>query len=395
MTTPRRRLVVMGIMGQVPFAGVAWQTLHYLEGVRRLGHEVHYVEDTRQWPYDPERDAVTDDPRHTVEYLARVMAWCGLPDRWAYRFEPEGGRVFGLSDTQLSDVLDRADAVIDLHGSMALRPEYLRVPVRIYVETDPVRPQIQVAKGDAHATRVLAAHTHHFTFAEHLGAPDCRIPVVEFSYRPTRQPVVVDWWQVEGDDVPRIDDQKTRFTTVTNWKQTGKDVVWEGETYAWSKHLEFLRFLDLPRRTSSGLELALASRDSKVINMLTFHGWRIVDAVALSTDILPYRDYIQGSRGEFTVAKDQYVRPLSGWFSDRSATYLAAGRPVITQETGFSRHLPTGRGLFAFRTLDDALAALDAIERDWPAHCRAALEIAAEYFRAEKVVGEILDQAGL
>jgi hypothetical protein len=120
-----------------------------------------------------------------------------------------------------------------------------------------------------------------------------------------------------------------------------------------------------------------------------------VHSVEISRSIDRYRDYIQHSRGEFTVARDQYVRPCTGWFSDRSACYLAAGRPVITQETGFSKFLPTGKGLFAFRTMDDILAAVDAIESDYSGNCRAAREIAAEYFAAEKVVGSLMERAGL
>jgi hypothetical protein len=383
----------MGIMGQMPFAGVAWQTLHYLEGLRRLGHEVSYVEDTWQWPYDPERDTVTDDRSYTVDYISRMMSWCGLPDRWAYRAEPQGGRLFGFSELQLSTVFERAHAVINLHGAAVPSEEYLRVPVRVYLETDPVWPQIKGAQGDPRILDILSAHTHHFTFAENLGAPDCRVPATGFDYRPTRQPIVLDWWR--PDDASQTGNRDGRFTTITNWKQTGNDVVWEGETYTWSKHLEFLRFLDLPRLTAYPLELALACRDHDIIRMLTSRGWRVVDAVALSKDILPYRDYIRGSRGEFTVAKDQYVRPRSGWFSDRSATYLAAGRPVITQETGFSNVLPTGKGLFAFHTMEDILAALDAIDGDYAGNSQAAADIAADYFQAEKVLASMLERAGL
>jgi hypothetical protein len=142
------------------------------------------------------------------------------------------------------------------------------------------------------------------------------------------------------------------------------------------------------------LELAAGVPDD-VRRRLVEHGWRVVDSISVSQDIDRYRGYIQGSRGEFTVARDQYVRPNTGWFSDRSACYLAAGRPVITQETGFSKFLPSGKGLFGFRTVDDALAAMDAIESDYAGHCRAAREIAAEYFAAEKVVGSLMDRAGL
>jgi len=129
--------------------------------------------------------------------------------------------------------------------------------------------------------------------------------------------------------------------------------------------------------------------------MLDEHGWRQVHSIEMSTDANVYRNYVQSARGEFTVARDQYVRPKTGWFSDRSACYLAAGRPVITQETGFSKFLPTGKGLFGFKTMDDVVRAVDAVEADYEGNCRAAREIAAEYFAAEKVVGSLMQRAGL
>src|SRR5262249_8040216 len=149
------------------------------------------------------------------------------------------------------------------------------------------------------------------------------------------------------------------FTTVSNWRQSGKDIEWNGETYLWSKHLEFMKFLALPRQTPQPLELALADPDACTRDLLASYGWRVTEALPLSTDILPYRDYIFGARGEFTVAKDQYVRPRTGWFSDRSACFLAAGKPVITQDTGFGKFVPTGQGLFAFQTMEQVLDALD------------------------------------
>jgi hypothetical protein len=391
------RLVVLGMMGRTPFAGVAWQVLHYLEGFSRLGYDVYYVEDTGDWPYDPEQNAITDDCRYTVNYINRLMTWCGLPARWAYRAAAQGGRTYGLSETQMSRLFSGADALVNLTGATVLRDEHLRVPVRIYLETDPVLPQIAVAKGDRFTIDLLSSHTHHFTYGENLGAPDCEVPLGLFEYRPTRQPVVLDWWtaaetSLSGRQVPSKD---SPFTTVASWQQSGKDIEWKGEIYTWSKHLEFLRFIDLPFRSEQPLELALACGDEEAIRLLRSHGWRISDAITLSKDILPYRDYILNSRGEFTVMKPQYSRPRSGGFSDRSACFLAAGRPVITQDTGFSNILPTGRGLFIFQEMDDVLAAMAEIESDYEGHCRAARQIAIEYFSAEKVLRNLTEQAGL
>jgi hypothetical protein len=388
----RRRLALLGMMGHLPYAGMAWQVLHYVEGLRRLGHEVIYIEDTLSWPFDPERRSITDDCGYTVKYIAGLMEWCGLPHAWAYRAEEMGGRFFGLTESEVARQLERADALINLHGITDLRDGYLRVPVRIYLETDPVAPQIEIAKGVRRTIDLLAAHTHHFTYAENLGAPDCGVPVARFDYRPTRQPVVLDWWAPSGD---LAESSGRRFTTIASWRQTGRDIEWNGETLTWSKDVQFLKFLDLPRRSGRALEVALAGGDAEARKTLASHGWGVVDAIQQSLDIRRYRDYVAGSHGEFTVAKEQNVRLRSGWFSDRSACYLAAGKPVITQDTGFGNLFPTGRGLFAFHTLDQVLEALDRIETDYATHARVAREIACEYFAADRVLSALLERSGL
>jgi hypothetical protein len=200
--------------------------------------------------------------------------------------------------------------------------------------------------------------------------------------------VVLDWWE-NGQQPGKC------FTTIANWRQTGKDLEWNGKIYIWSKHNEFLKFLGVPGRVGGCLELALSNVDGDAITLLKSHGWRVVDSVALSRDIFSYRDYVQSSRGEFTVAKDQYVRLNSGWFSDRSACYLAAGRPVITQNTGFGTVLPVGEGLFAFDTLEEIVAAFEGIQSDYDRHSRAATTIAQDYFRAETILAKLLQDLGL
>lgn len=383
------QIIILGILGRDPIAGVAWQALHYLEGFRRLGYDVYYVEDTGEW---------ADDCSHIVNYIARLMKWCGLSDRWAYRAASLGSTWFGLSELQLLKLFEKADAIVNVTASNLLREEYLRIPVRIYLETDPGLPQIGVAKGNRQTMDFLNAHTHHFTYGENFGEPDCALPIGPFGYYPTRQPIIVDWWSSafdRGTDGGLQAAVQSHFTTIATWKESAKDIKWNGENYTWSKHYQFLKFIDLPHLTAQPLELALACGDDKAIQLLMSHGWRIVDAIALSKDILPYRNYILSSRGEFTVAKDQYTRLQSGWFSDRSACYLAAGRPVITQETGFNKFLPTGKGLFGFKTMEHILEAIDMIESDYEGNCRAAREIAMEYFAADKVLGSLKERVGL
>ena len=405
------RLVVLGMMGRMPIAGVIWQVLHYLEGFRRLGFDVYYVEDTETWPYDPEKNTVTNDCAYTLDVLKRIMAAHGFSQRWAYRSVTRDGRSFGLSDGELRRLFGQTDVLVNLTASTILREEHLRVPLRVYLETDPVLPQIEIAKGNRSYIEALGAHTHHFSYGENLGAPDCGVPVERFHYFPTRQPIVLDWWK--GSPAANGNDASSGapFTTIANWRQSGKDLAWNGVTYTWSKHHEFLKFIDLPRQTPQALELALALKsasasdeknwgglsreDTEAIHWLTSHGWRAINAISLSMNIFSYRDYILRSRGEFTVAKDQNVRLRSGWFSDRSACYLAAGRPVITQDTGFGKFLPTGEGLFAFTTMEEIVAALDRIKSDEARQGRAARAIAEAYFKAETVLAKLVADLGM
>lgn len=381
------RVVLLGTIGGSPFAGLAWQVLHYLEGFRRVGCEVSYLEDTGRWAYDPEANTVTAASTSALRQIDRTMAWLGLPDAWAY-VSPDG-EPLGPAAARVEELLAQADVLVNLTGATVLRESHMRVPVRVYLETDPVLPQIEVADGRQFTIDLLSAHTHHFSYGENLGAPDCLVPVERFSWLPTRQPVVLEWWQAQNGH------GNGRYTTVANWKQTEKDVRWRGETYYWSKHREFEKLIGLPCRTSVALELALASGDQEAIELLRSNGWRVADALSLTRRIERYRSYVVSSRAEFTVAKDQNVRLRSGWFSDRSASYLAAGKPVVTQDTGFCNVLPTGKGLFAFQTEDDALSAIDEIESDYSAHSGAAAEIAREYFAAERVVGRLLEDAGV
>ncbi len=388
------RLIVLGSMGRIPFAGMAWETLHYLEGLRRLGHDVFYVEDTNAWPYDPELDSSSPNCRHAVEYIAGVMTWAGMSDRWAYRAAEPDSTVYGMSETRFAQLFQDADALINHAGATRLRDEHLGVPIRALLETDPGSAEILAVRRDPETLDMVSAHTHFFDWAENLGAPDCRLPVGLVAYQPTHMPVVLDWFapspvgKVNGHRSPYL-----RFTTIANWYQPG-EIEWEGETYVWSKHPQFLNYLELPRQLGRPVELSLGSIDEEAIRLLESHGWLIVDPEPFGTDILHFRDYILESDGEFTVSKDQYVRLRTGWFSDRSAYYLAAGKPVITQDTGFGCFLPTGRGLFGFNTMDDVLDAFEQVECDYGRHSRAAREIAKEHFQAETVLAKLIESLG-
>lgn len=385
----RGRVIVFGILFWYPLAGVTYQFLHYLIGLRRLGYDPYYIEDSGRWVYDPALNDLTPDASGNIAAVVPVLDAHGFGDRWAFRGNYPDGRCYGLSESRILELYREADAFLNVTGAQEIREEHLACRRRIYVESDPFASQVKAASGDPKTLAALAAHDTLFTFGENIGADDCTVPVGPFTWLPTRQPVALDLWPVAA---PRAD---APYSTITTWRNVGKDVTWRGDRYYWTKDREFEKFLDLPRRRPGvGFELA-AGVEADVRERLLAHGWRQRDSVAISRDVERYRDYIRHARGEFTVARDQYVRPRTGWFSDRSACYLAAGRPVITQETGFSKFLPSGRGLFGFTTLEDVLAAVDAIESDYEGHCRAAREIAAECFAAEKVVGSLMRRAGL
>jgi hypothetical protein len=392
----RGKIIVFGILFWYPLAGVTYQFLHYLIGLRRLGYDPYYVEDSGRWVYDPVLNDMSPDAENNIRAVLPMLEAHGFGDRWAFRGNYPDGRCYGMDEPQLLQLYRDADAFLNVTGAQELREEHMCCRRRIYVQSDPFAAQVKVAQGDAGAIEALAAHDTHFSFGESIGDGECEVPTAQFNWLPTRQPVVTELW--DGTSPTRAAAAAangTAYNTITTWHNSGNNVHHTGDTYYWTKDREFRNFLDLPRRRP-GVPFELAvTVDAATERLLRDNGWRQTTSVGVSRDAEHYRDYIQNSRGEFTVARDQYVRPRTGWFSDRSACYLAAGRPVITQETGFSKHLPTGKGLFGFKTMDDVLAAVDAIESDWPGHCRAAREIGQEYFAAEKVVGSLMERAGL
>jgi hypothetical protein len=384
------RIVVVGTLATDPYAGMAWMHMQITAGLHRLGHDVYYFETTSSWPRDPIRQAKVGDSEYAVPYLKRVADSFGLAGRWAYRRSYSDKAWFGLGRALAEDLLAHADLVFNVTGATRLAEEELKVGRLVYYGTDPGHHEIAYEQGNERVREIIDEHDDFVTYGENIGNPDCPLPPLPGLRVRTRQPVLLDLWQSGPPS-------RGEFTTVTNWRQAGKDIAFQGQTYRWSKHHAYSSFLDLPGRTRQPIELAtnLAQLSTEDYRALESNGWRLADGPAFTTDPWQYRDYVQASRGEFTVAKDQYVRLRSGWFSERSACYLAAGRPVITQDTGFGTVLPTGEGLFAFNTMDEILAAFDAINSDYERHSRAARAVAEEYFRAEKVLARLIDDLGL
>jgi hypothetical protein len=398
----RLRLIVLGTLASNPYAGMAWMTMQIAAGLGRLGHEVYYFETSSTWPYDPVRQCKVCDSDYALPYLQRVVERFGLADCWAYRRSYSDKTWFGMSRERAEELLAHADAVFNIAGATRLAEDGLRADRLIYFGTDPVIHEIAYFHGDPCVRQIIDEHADVVTYGENIGTPASPLPPLPRLRARTRQPVLLDLWETNGADV------RPEYTTVGNWKQDGLDLEFEGQTYRWSKHHEFLKFIDLPRRVDAPIELAMNLADPKTIQhgegemvkagglaggdrqLLEQHGWRLIHAPPFTTDPWTYRDYVRRSRGEFTVARDLNVRLRSGWFSERSACYLAAGKPVITQDTGIGRVIPTGQGLFTFNSMDDILDAFERIESDYEHHSRAARKIARDYFGAERVLGALL-----
>ena len=389
----RGRIVLLHFVGQMPLAGIAWQAINHLVALEQLGYETWYVEDHGINPYDPRISSVVMDCAYNVGYLRAAMERHGLAGRWAY-WDAVRDVHYGLSREEVSRVYAEADGLINLCGATRLREEHLRCPVRIMIDTDPVYEQIKYAKADLAARSYVDAHTHFFTYGANLGSAACPVPLCGVPWRPTRPPVDLDLWPAAANPPGRGEPEC--FTTIATWENKGKNIAFDGTDYLWSKHLNFMRFLDLPgHRPQTCFEMAMLPPDDGVRREVEGAGWRLVDPRPVSADMAAYQRFIAASRGEFTVAKDIYVRPNSGWFSDRAVCYLASGRPVVTMRTGFADYCPVGSGLFDYATHQEALDAIDAIASDYVRHGRAAREVAGEYFNARRVLAELLDQVGL
>jgi len=398
----RGTVVLWGLLAAYPFGGMTWQVLQYLVGIRQCGFDVWYVEDTDTNGLHPETLEWSDDIESKSRYLRSQLEPLGLQDRWVLRVPCKEGVTVGCLDWRgLLRLYSAADTVINLCGSHELRSYHDSIRHKIYLETDPVLNQVMLAQGNSDTRQELDQYQSLVTYAENLGKSDCKIPTDEREWIRTRPPVVSQWWQKPKLALPVSSSE--RFTTITNWKFSSNDIEYGGEIWRWSKHHEFIRFQQAPAYAKQSLELAVAGLDKKsthsgmpVDQQTAFRakGWHLSDANRLSAPT-NYRDYILSSSGEFTVAKEQYVKPVSGWSSDRSVCYLAASRPVVTQETGFSKYIPCGSGLFSFDTLEDIGHSFETIRTNPEKHRQAARDIACEYFEAEHVVRDMLMQAGL
>jgi hypothetical protein len=378
------KIIVSGFLIRCPLGGYAWQILHYMVGLRQLGFDPYFVEDTSSFPgcYDPRTNSDTDDPTSGIAFAEGFFAHYGFADRWTFR-DIARDRTVGLGGDARNAVLAEARVAISLAGVNRLPSQPGQQ--RVFIDFDPAYTQIRAASGDRALLELLNEHDALFTLGENIGRPGCRVPTAGFTWHPTRQPIALDLWPSLAADA------RAAFTTVGRWDENRREIHFEGETYSWRKRVEWMKFLALPQRTGARFRVAMdVAKLPDDLRVLQENGWEVTDPIALSADAERYHDFICASRGEFTVAKDLNVRLATGWFSDRSACYLAAGRPVITQDTGFDRIFPTGKGLFSVRSIDEAADAVRASDADSAQHSHAARDIAERFFGAEHVLRELL-----
>lgn len=390
----RLRIVVGGFLGLIPTGGVTWDYIQYPLGLLEMGHDVYYVEDTCQWPVFQTEDSAG---RADIEYVQRVMSALGLGERWAYRDEATK-QCYGLSAAAVHEICATADVLVNLSCSTVSREEYQRIPVRVLIDTDPMFTQIQLATHTAFTSasstlrQLVDAHTHHFTYGENIGAADCLIPDCGIRWLPTRQPICMNQWSVS----PLPDQRHAAYTTVMNWT-AGRPLEYQGER--WGQKSQEWHKIEHIAAVVPELKLAVAVSQTTGEPFPAAEaerlGWNILDPRVCASDWKTYQNFIQQSRGELSVAKQTYVKARTGWFSGRSACYLASGRPVITQDTGWSRHFPHGLGLLAFDDRESAIAALQCVEADPHGHATAAREIAETYFASDRVLSELLADAGV
>ena len=381
---PRLRIVVAGYLVRGPLGGIAWHHLQYVLGLARLGHEVFFLEDSGDEPscYDPVRNATGVDPAYGLAFAAAAFERLGLPDCWAYH-DAHQRQWLGPAAASALEACATAEVLMNLSGVNPIRPWLVDIPVRILVDTDPLFTQVRHLNDPA-ARQNASLHTAFFTFGENFGAPACRVPPDGFPWRPTRQPIVAEAWpRTEGvSDAP--------LTSVMVWVSY-PPAEHNGRRYG-LKDESFGPYRDLPGRCTERFELGLGC-DQAVRDDLTGRGWHISDPREATRDLWTFQDYIRGSKAEFGIAKHGYVASTSGWFSERSAAYLASGRPVVVQDTGFSTWLRTDGGVLAFSSPEEALDRIDELNRSFVRHCRQTRDVIDTYFDYRRVLPALLERA--
>jgi hypothetical protein len=391
------RIIVGGLVGNYPLGGVAWDYFHYALALAELGHDVYYHEDTWCWPLNPAKGYPETDPAETVATFTEPF-FRGfferhaphLADRWHFVLLHD--KSYGMTRAAFNEVARTADIFLNVSGACFFPDELSPRCIKVFMDTDPGYNQMVIntrASWVEHIDRWIQQvrdHDRHLTYAENIHSPDCRIPRMDFDWKVTRPVVTLPSWKAIRDTPPPAD---APLTTVMTWKYFMGPVAHEGVHYH-GKAPEYEKFRDLPRRVKVPLVLAVAGEkyDQAAIER---DGWIFRQANPLSLTPEQYMDFIAQSRGEWSVAKNVYAATNSGWFSCRTACYLAAARPAVVQETGWSRYVASGRGVIAFSSIDQAVAGIEQILGDYRSHCQAAYDVAREYLAPDRVLPAMLE----
>lgn len=386
------RIIVGGLVGQYPLGGVAWDYFHYLLALHELGHDVYYDENTNTWPYDPIKEEFTDDCSFNVRFIRDFFQRYApsLAEKWHYRLLVKDS--FGMTKEKFDEVAATADVYLNVSGACLIPDKLNSRCIKVFMDTDPGYAQIGLQTfidqegPDARRYLEVKAHNRFFTYAENMWSDDCKLPRVGLPWQTTRPAATLTHWASARRQVPKHDAMTTIMTL--NFTKEMKAYTHDGVDY-YDKRVEFEKFLDLPRHTRVPLRLAIGSSES--MEPLTARGWQVVPSYDISKTPELYRRFIAQSAGEWSIAKNFYVATRSGWFSCRTACYLAAGRPAVVQDTGWSRYVPSGRGVFAFSTMDEAVDALWQAYSNPAVHRPAAYEIAREYLAPDKVCTPMLE----
>jgi len=347
-----------------------------------MGHEVYFVEKS-VWPnscYDPSTDVMSDDCSYGIATVNSLLGRFGLRDRWC--FADAANNYYGLSRDRMEEIFKSADLFVDMGTHGAWLGEAKETGIRVLVDGDPGYTQMRALAEDED----LGEYDYYYSVGRNVGTDLSTVPTLGKQWRPMFDPVVVDLFPYQHLSA------NSAFSTVMAW-QSYKPVEFNGTTYG-LKDVEFVRFMDLPKRTSVPLEIAVGG-DNVPTELLEGAGWRLVNPLEVTESFDAFREFIAASMGEFSVCKNFYVATNSGFFSERSAAYLASGRPVVMQDTGFSAHLPCGQGLFAVQTVDEAAAAINEIHTNYERHSKWARDIAIEYLDTSKILSRFLDELGI
>lgn len=377
------RIIVLGYIVRCPLGGMAWHYLHYVLGLHRLGYEVYFIEDSDDYPscYDPTRHVTDTDCSYGLEFAGQAFARIGLPDKWGY-YDAHQLQWHGPLASNAVDICSSAEVLLNISGANPLRQWMRQIPFRAFIDTDPAFEQVSQLTVPERRERA-DSHNSFFTFGENIPRGFSEVPDDGHLWQATRQPIVMDAWpQSQGN-------AEADLTTVMQWESYPYR-EFNGQRYE-LKGRSFMRYIDLPRRVNDSLLLALGSSNAPREELIA-NGWKLRDPLATTLTLDSYANFIRTSKAEFTVAKHGYVTTNTGWFSERSANYLASGRPVITQDTGFTEWMKCVGGVLAFNSPEEALARIAELNADYQWHCQQAREVARQYFDARKVLGRLLEQ---